>query len=149
MIARNAKTRLPAITLVAALMCLAATFPAEAATPPIRPLTVSIAPIFPDGGVQVPQDRHFTRLDNGSDDLQDALFNAWQRRTDRELVVVMPKEDVALAAGEFLKTNEISSPAVADYIVKVKYQKAGNSAQATGKLYRRSTSDSRYRPGSN
>ena len=118
-------------------MCLAAAYPAIAATnPSVPPLTIRIDPIVPRGGSQTPPDQHFPQLDAGDLSLQDALYGAWRRRTRRELAVTMPPEVIKDAAEEIAKTNEQATAAVAQYIIKPTYIRVGNSARITAVLYR-------------
>ena len=122
---------------LAAVLCLAAAYPAIAATnPSVPPLTIRIDPIIPRGGNQAPADQHFPQLDAGDLSLQDALYGAWRRRTRRELAVTMPPEVIKDAAEEIAKTNEQATAAVAKYIIKPTYIRVGNSARITAVLYR-------------
>jgi hypothetical protein len=138
MIALNSKTRCPWSALRKVAIGLAAAYTAVA-SPPVQPLIIAIAPIAPRGGIHAPQDRHLSQLDNGGDDLKDALFNAWQRRTDRELDIKMPEEDVSLAVKETAGMNAPHSPAVANYVVKTTYFKVGDRTTATAGLFKTTT----------
>jgi hypothetical protein len=137
MIDRRQNTRHCSVAYLAAVLCLAAAFPAIAVTnPTVPPLTIRIDPIVPRGGAQAPPDQHFPQLDGSDLSLQDALYGAWRRRTRRELAVTMPPEVIKDAAEEIAKTNERATAAVAQYIIKPTYIRVGNSARITAVLYR-------------
>jgi len=130
-IIRCSITRFCSNTILAGAVFLIASHPAEAAIPPAKPLIISIVPIVPKSDGE-----HLSGLDNGVDDLKAALYNAWQRRTDRELDIKIPDEEVSLVVKETSKMTTPPPETIATYIVRTTYRKVGNRTTATAELWR-------------
>jgi len=117
----------------AALLCLVAVSPALADNPPAeKPLILLVAPIAPEAK----DGERLSTLDDGYDDLKAALWNAWQRITDRQLDMSLRDDDMGLAVEQNSKLLKPVSPKAADYIIRTRYSKIGSRVRATAELQR-------------